>query len=309
MHRPLLTIATRNSPLALWQANEVRAALASQHPHIEIKLLPLTTSGDRFLTQKLMDLGGKGMFLKELEEALLDKRADLAVHSMKDVPFKLPDGLGIACMRPRAEPKDAFLSLKHQNLKTLPDGAVIGTSSLRRQSQLLALNPRLKIKSLRGNIQSRIAQLEKENFDAIILAAAGLERMNLTDWIKEKISIDRMLPACGQGAMGIECRKDDFLSQELIKDLNCARTTIAVNCERQVNALLGGHCHAPIAVYCEINEANHVFLRAKVASACGQEIIYDEQSGPAEESQILALTCAQNLLKLGAEQIINESKT
>ena len=234
----MLRIATRKSPLALWQAEFVRAQLQLHWPQLQISLLPMVTSGDRWLQDRLQSVGGKGLFVKELEEALLDDRADLAVHSMKDVPATFPHGLGLAAICKRDHPLDAFISLMYKSLDELPIGACIGTSSLRRQSQLLAYRPDLIIKPLRGNINTRLKKLLDGEFNAIILARAGLERMGLTHMITETLSENIMLPACGQGALGIECKIDRSDLIELIKPMNDHKTAICVQCERDVNRRL-----------------------------------------------------------------------
>ena len=245
-----LRIATRKSPLALWQANYIRNALIQHWPTLEIELIPMTTSGDQFFKDKLSAIGGKGLFVKELEEALLEQRADLAVHSMKDVPATFPDGLCLAAICARHNPLDALVSHKYSSLSSLPTGAIIGTTSLRRQSQLMANRPDLHIKALRGNIQTRIAKLQSNEYDAIVLAAAGLERMAMHDMIRELFNTDVMLPACGQGALGIECRIDDVELKKYIAPLNDPSSALCVNTERHVSALLGGTCHVPLAGYC-----------------------------------------------------------
>ena len=300
----ILRIATRQSPLALWQANYIRAQLLHHWPQLTIELLPMTTSGDQFLKDKLLEVGGKGLFVKELEEALLEKRADLAVHSMKDVPANLPDGLFLAAIGTRHNPFDALISKKQSGLSALPLGAIIGTSSLRRQSQLLAIRPDLKIIPLRGNIHTRIAKMDTELFDAIVLAVAGLERMGLDDLITEILPEDIMLPACGQGALGIECRLEDAETQLLIAPLNDTFSTYCVTAERQVNALLGGNCHVPLAVYCTVINNSTLSLRAKVASPDGQIVIQEHLQGDILELSALAEQCAHLLLQNGAADLL-----
>lgn len=307
MTRKILRIATRNSPLALWQANHIRAELIQRWPELVIELLPMTTSGDQFLKDKLLAIGGKGLFVKELEEALLDKRADLAVHSMKDVPASAPDGLSLAAICKRHNPFDALISPIYPSLNELPLNAVVGTSSLRRQSQLLAMRPDLKILPLRGNIHTRLAKLDSGEFDAIVLAVSGLERMELGHLITEVLSDDIMLPACGQGALGIECRTDDAELHAIIAPLNHTLSALCVNTERHVNALLGGNCHVPLAVYCTTAPKNKLTLRAKVASENGQIIIEDNQQGAADEAHQLAQQCAQNLLAKGAADLLKST--
>lgn len=306
MHSKIIRIATRKSPLALWQANFIRAKLLRCWPFIEVELLPMSTSGDKFFKDKLLAIGGKGLFVKELEEALLDKRADLAVHSMKDVPVVFPDGLSLAVICARDNPLDAFVSQTSESLEALPKGAVIGTSSLRRQSQLLALRPDLEIKTLRGNIQTRLEKMDQGEFDAIILAAAGLERMSMQTRIRERLSPEKMLPACGQGALGIECRLDDEDTLKLLEPLHDPLTARCVETERRVNALLGGNCHTPLAVYCRPFDASNLLLSAKVASADGRRVIYQHQQGPDNAAIVLAERCVDALLADGAGALLGE---
>lgn len=299
-----LRIATRKSPLALWQAEHVGQLIKRHWPHITIELVPMLTSGDRFLKDKLQTLGGKGLFVKELEEALLDNRADLAVHSMKDVPANIPSGLRFVAICKRDNPLDAFVSHNHASLTQLPSGSVIGTSSLRRQSQLLALRPDFIIKSLRGNINSRLTKLDNGEYDAIILAAAGLERMSMNARIKEVIDENLMLPACAQGALGIECRSDDTKLHALLAPLNHSLTAICVNAERHVNARLGGNCHVPLAVYCLQNDEKQLILRAKVLTLDGKTCLSEQQTGTLVDAEKIADICAENLLANGARQLL-----
>ncbi|MCH9756258.1 MAG: hydroxymethylbilane synthase [Gammaproteobacteria bacterium] len=283
-----LRIATRQSPLALWQANHARDQLLAHWPTLTIELLPITTSGDRFQNAKLLDIGGKSLFVKELEEALLDKRADLAVHSMKDMPATLPDGLALPIIFARQNPLDAFVSNQFPTLKSLPKGAIVGTGSLRRASQLLALRPDLNIKSIRGNINTRLKKLETEDYHAIILAAAGLERLALDTRIQETLPENIMLPAPGQGALGIECRTDDIALQQLLAPLHDTHTASTVAAERKVNKTLGGSCHSPVAIYCRASAKNQLQLSALVASPDGKTVIQDTQIGPKNKALELA---------------------
>lgn len=299
-----LRIATRQSPLALWQAEHVRAQLIRHWPELTIELLPMVTSGDAFLKDKLLEIGGKGLFVKELEEALLDKRADLAVHSMKDVPATFPNGLSLVSICKRDNPFDAFLSNHYKTLADLPQNAVIGTTSLRRQSQLLAIRPDLDIRPLRGNIHTRLAKLDAGEYDAILLAVAGLERMGMQARITDILSDDIMLPACGQGALGIECRTDDKQTQALIAPLNDTLSALCVNSERHVNGLLGGNCHVPIAVYSRCLDKGNMQLQARVATPNGETILRDTQYGCQNESRLMAERCAQALLAKGATQLL-----
>lgn len=302
-----LGIATRKSPLALWQANHVAQAIKAIWPSVQIELVPLLTSGDKFLKDRLLLAGGKGLFVKELEEALLANRADIAVHSMKDVPANFPEGLMLSAICERHNPYDAFIANQYKTLKDLPAGSVIGTSSLRRQSQLLALRPDLKIKPLRGNIHTRLDKLHAGEFDAILLAVSGLERLGLQDSIGEILREDQMLPACGQGALGIECRSDDRDIQTLLAALNDPLSALCVHSERQVNALLGGHCHTPLAVFASLEAEKRLLLRARVLSADGQIVIEDKQEGPLGEAIALADACAKALLAKGAASLLEGS--
>lgn len=304
MANKTLTIATRKSPLALWQAEHIQEQLQKLHPQLTVNLLPMTTSGDRFLKDKLLAMDGKGMFVKELEEALLDGRADIAVHSMKDVPARFPAGLKLATICHRASPFDALVSKERTTFQELKSAAIIGTSSLRRQSQLLAARPDLNIKLIRGNIHTRLKKLAEEDYDAIILAEAGLQRMNMQENISEILPDHLMLPACGQGALGIECREDDEECLKLLAPLHDQNTAICVQTERRVNALLGGNCHVPLAVFCEISPSNQLRLRARVLSADGQTLISAEKTGEINHSDSLANECAAILIENGAEQLL-----
>ncbi|MBL7480641.1 hydroxymethylbilane synthase [Legionella bononiensis] len=300
-----IRIATRQSPLALWQANHVRETLLKQWPSLTIELLPMVTSGDKFLKDKLLVAGGKGLFVKELEEALLDKRADFAVHSTKDMPAELPSGLSLAAICKRHNPYDALVSTKFTHCDELPLNAIVGTSSLRRQSQLLAYRPDLQIKTLRGNINTRLAKLEAGEYDAIILAAAGLERMGLEQSITELLSDDIMLPACGQGALCIECRSDDQDIQKIIGILNDPVSSLCVHTERTVNAQLGGNCHVPLAVFCKMISDSQLQLKAKILNPIGSLFIDDTQTGTMEQAHQLAMQCSQNLLNRGAAKLLD----
>ena len=300
----MLRIATRKSPLALWQADFVAQRLKQFWPDLDIQLVPMSTSGDRFLIDKLLAVGGKGLFVKELEEAILDGRADIAVHSMKDVPAQFPEGLTLGAILERHSPLDALVSTGHLKLAELAPGSCIGTSSLRRQAQLLAYRPDLSVKTLRGNIQTRLDKLKQGEYQAIILAAAGLERMNLQDQISEIINPALMLPACGQGALGIEYRLQDTKIQELIAPLNDESTALCVHTERAVNALLGGNCHVPLAVFCQLDGNGELHLQAKVLNSLGSEFIVDEQRGSASIADDLANQCSESLLSKGAARLL-----
>lgn len=303
-----LRIATRNSPLALWQTGFVADRLSQLFPKIAIELVPMMTSGDRFLNQPKIPQGGKGLFVKELEEALLQNRADIAVHSMKDVPALQPEGLGIVAISERSNPYDAFVSHHYTSIDSLPPQAVVGTSSLRRQSQLLAHRPDLTLLNIRGNIQTRINQIQSKPCDAIILAAAGLIRMNLQAHLQQIIPEDLMLPACGQGALGIECRLDDTSTRtHIAAALNDPITALCVTTERQVNAILGGNCHVPLAVYCHMQNIDHMVLQAKVLSADGSAVLTAYSAGPPEKATAIAEDCTQQLLAQGAQQLLHSA--
>lgn len=305
MKKKIIRIATRQSPLALWQANHVRELLLKQWPNTTIELLPMVTSGDKFQKDKLLAVGGKGLFVKELEEALLDKRADLAVHSTKDMPAQFPDGLTIAAICKRDNPFDALISRTYASLNDLPKNAVVGTASLRRQSQLLAYRPDLQIKSLRGNINTRLEKLDSGEYQAIILAASGLERMGFENSISELLSDEIMLPACGQGALCIECRTDDLEIQEFISGLNDPMSALCVTTERNVNAQLGGNCHVPLAVFCTQTSPNQILLRAKIVTLDGSQLIEDSQQGTLNQAKILADQCTQSLFAKGAAALLD----
>ncbi|MDX2347172.1 MAG: hydroxymethylbilane synthase [Legionella sp.] len=300
-----LRIATRQSPLALWQANHAREQLLKHWPKLTIELLPIITSGDRFLNTKLLEIGGKGLFVKELEEALLNKKADLAVHSMKDMPSDIPDGLTLETLFARQNPLDAFVSNQFPTLNSLPKNAVVGTSSLRRASQLLALRPDLVIKPIRGNVGTRLKKLDSENYHALILAAAGLERLGLDARIQETLPQNIMLPAPGQGALGIECRADDTALKQLLAPLHDSNTARTVDAERLVNQTLGGSCHTPIAIYCRHSAKNQLTIDALVASPDGAIIIQDTQTGPENNAQALAHASVKALKSKGALELLD----
>ena len=298
-----LKIATRKSPLALQQAHTVAQRLQQFWPNLHIELVPMTTQGDELLQKKLLEFGGKGLFVKELEQALLDGRADIAVHSMKDVPAHFPSGLHLPIICERDNPYDALLSHQGKTIMELKPQAIVGTASLRRQSQLLALRPDLQIKILRGNIQTRIQKFEAHEFDAIILACAGLERMGLEHLIKEHLSSEEMLPACGQGAIGIECREHDQRILGLLSPLHHIPTMQCVSVEREVNRQLGGHCHVPIAIFAEFITHKEIHCRAKVLKADGTKSLFSENYG---HDLTLAHQCAQALIEQGAADLLNE---
>ena len=300
-----IIIATRESQLALWQANNVKDSLAALYPDIQVELLGMTTKGDQILNSPLSKIGGKGLFVKELEHALLDGRADIAVHSMKDVPMAFPEGLGLAVICEREDPTDAFVSNKYDNLAALPQGAVVGTSSLRRSSQLALARPDLVIKDLRGNVNTRLRKLDNQEYDAIILATAGLMRLEMTDRIKERISDQDSLPAGGQGAMGIECRSDDADMIKLLAPLQHQETYYRVTAERAVNERLNGGCQAPIAAF-SLLEGDELYLRGLVGSVDGSTILRDEIRGSKNDAHALGVQLAEKLIAVGADTLLAE---
>lgn len=298
-------IATRKSALALWQAEYVKAQLEHFHQNITVELVPMTTKGDIILDTPLAKVGGKGLFVKELEVAILENRADIAVHSMKDVPVDFPEGLGLEVICPREDPRDAFVSNTFSTLNDLPQGAIVGTSSLRRQCQLKAKRPDLDIRDLRGNVNTRLRKLDEGQYDAIILAAAGLIRLKMSERIAQYIEPEEMLPANGQGAVGIECRINDDTIKALLKPLECSTTRIRVLTERAMNKALEGGCQVPIASYSVIStDGKEVHLRGLVGAVDGSEIIESEITGPVEQGEALGNTLAQELLSRGADRIL-----
>jgi hydroxymethylbilane synthase len=298
-----LKIATRQSPLALWQANYVKDRLQQQYPDLTVELVPMVTKGDVILDSPLAKIGGKGLFVKELENALLNKEADIAVHSMKDVPMQFPEGLGLAVICKREDPRDAFVSNSYRTFAELPQGAVVGTSSLRRQCQLKALRPDLDIRSLRGNVGTRLSKLDNGDYDAIILASAGLIRLGLADRIASFIDVEQSLPAAGQGAVGIECRTDDAQVQALLAPLADAETTYCVLAERAMNNHLQGGCQVPIGGYAVLQQGQ-LYLRALVGDIDGSRIIRAEGKSAVENAEVLGVKIAEQLLAQGADKIL-----
>jgi hydroxymethylbilane synthase len=305
--QPSLRIATRESPLALWQANFVKGALNQHHPALSVELVPMTTRGDQILDSPLAKVGGKGLFVKELEKAMLDGRADIAVHSMKDVPMEFPEGLGLAVICEREDPADAFVSNDYRSLKELPEGAKVGTSSFRRQCQLKELRPDLEILDLRGNVGTRLGKLDSGGYDGIILAAAGLIRLDLEERIRERLSYELSLPAGGQGAVGIECRNDDLETLKLLDCLHHPQTAARVTAERAVNARLEGGCQVPIARFAEL-EGDSLNLRALVGAVDGSVIYRSERNGSQHDAERLGIEVAEDLLKQGAKAILDAIK-
>ncbi len=300
-----IRIATRKSPLALWQAEKVARDLGAAHPDLQCELVPMSTSGDRFLDQPLANIGGKGLFVKELEQALLDGRADIAVHSMKDVTTELPDGLHIAVILQREDPRDAFVSPGYAQLTELPTGARVGTSSLRRGCQLLAARPDLHLVPLRGNVNTRLAKLESGECEAAILATAGLVRLGMADRIRERIEPGILLPAIGQGALGIECRRQDMRIEALIAPLNDPDSALRTRVERDFNAALGGGCHVPVAGYAELTPAG-LRLRGLVGSPDGSCMLREEAEDNTAGAGTLGKRLAESLLARGAGDILKE---
>lgn len=299
-----LRLGTRKSALALWQAEYVRAALIAQHRGLEVALVKITTEGDRILDRPLASVGGKGLFIKELEQALFDRRIDLAVHSMKDLTVTLPDGLHIAAVCEREDPRDAFVANQYAALAALPAGSRVGTSSLRRQCQLRALYPALDVATLRGNVNTRLAKLDAGEYDALLLAVAGLKRLGFRKRIREVLPIAVSLPAVGQGAVGIECRADDTETNRLLAPLDHAATRTCVAAERALNAALEGGCQVPIAGYAELaGEALH--LRALVGAPDGSRLIRGERRGNAADAAAIGAALAHELLARGAKAILD----
>lgn len=301
----ILKIATRQSPLALWQANFVRDRLKALYPELTIELVTMVTKGDVILDTPLAKIGGKGLFVKELETALLNGEADIAVHSMKDVPMQFPAGLGLSVICKREDPRDAFVSNKFTSLNELPQGAIVGTSSLRRQCQLKTLRPDLKIQSLRGNVGTRLSKLDNGDYDAIILASAGLIRLGLTERIASYIETDISLPAAGQGAVGIECRLNDERVQKLLAPLADPETTACVLAERAMNNRLQGGCQVPIGGFAVLNHGE-LHLRALVGALDGSRIIRAEGKSAVENAEVLGIQIAEQLLAQGADKILTE---
>ena len=299
----VLKIATRQSPLALWQAQYVKARLEQAHPGLKVELVPMVTRGDVILDTPLAKVGGKGLFVKELELAMLEGRADIAVHSMKDVPVEFPEGLGLVTICERDDPRDAFVSNRYASIDELPAGSVVGTSSLRRQCQLAATRPDLVIRSLRGNVGTRLSKLDNGEYDAIILAAAGLTRLGLGERIRSVMPAEVSLPSAGQGALGIEClaaRKDIIGWLQPLVD---ADTTACVLAERAVARALAGSCEVPLGAYALMREGR-IWLRGFVARPDGSEIVRAQSEGAAAAAEALGKALAEDLRAQGAEAIL-----
>ncbi|HHW52153.1 MULTISPECIES: hydroxymethylbilane synthase [Acinetobacter] len=298
-----LKIATRQSPLALWQAEHIRARLEAMHADLTVELVTFVTQGDKILDTPLAKIGGKGLFVKELEAALMDGRADLAVHSMKDVPMALPEGLSLAVICEREDPLDAFVSNHYASFADLPQGAKVGTSSLRRKCQILKARPDLEIIDLRGNVGTRLSKLDDGQYDAIILASAGLKRLGLAERIRHTIQPDVSLPAVGQGALGLECRSQDQAVLDLILPLMHAETNVCVRAERAFNAYLEGGCQVPIAGYATLQNGQ-LQIEGRVGSVDGQTILKAVQFGAPEQAEMLGEELAKALLAQGAGELL-----
>ena len=299
----ILKIATRQSPLALWQAEHIKCRLEQLHPNLKVELVTFVTQGDKILDTPLAKIGGKGLFVKELENALLDGRADLAVHSMKDVPMQLPEGLTLAVVCEREDPYDAFVSNHYAHFDELPQGAVVGTSSLRRKCQILQQRPDLNIKDLRGNVGTRLGKLDDGQYDAIILASAGLKRLGLVERIRHHISAEMSLPAVGQGALGLECREQDQTVLDLIAPLAHAETQACVTAERAFNAYLEGGCQVPIAGFATLQD-QQLQIEGRVGSVDGTVLLKAQQQGAVAEAEQLGQQLAQQLLAQGAGELL-----
>ncbi len=305
MTRQTVRIATRKSPLALWQAGFVRARLQEIHPGLEVTLLPLSTRGDKILDAPLAKVGGKALFVKELEQALIDSEADIAVHSTKDLPVDLPEGLELAVILQRQDPRDGLVSNYYDDIRSLPQQARVGTSSVRRQCQLLKLRPDLNLLDLRGNVGTRLAKLDAGEFDAIVLACAGLQRMELESRIRQRIDPKLMVPAIAQGAISIECRANDDDVRRLITPLDDADSHICIRAERAFNRRLMGGCQVPIGGYAEVH-GSELRLRGMVGRPDGTELIYGEQRDSTRGAERLGTTLAEDILARGAGQILKD---
>ena len=299
-----LRIATRKSPLALWQAEHVAAGLRALDPDLSIELVTMTTQGDRILDSPLAKIGGKGLFVKELELALYEDRADIAVHSVKDVPMELPDGLVMPVILAREDPLDALVSNVYNTLDELPEGAIVGSSSLRRQCQLRARRPDLDIRDLRGNVNTRLARLDAGDYHAIMLAAAGLRRLGMADRIRQSLPTHVSLPAVGQGAIGIECRADDTTTQQRIAALNDAATALRVSAERAFNRRLEGGCQVPLAAHAEFVTPDQLRLRGLVGAVDGSTLLQAERSDASNMAEAMGIALAEELLAQGADRLL-----
>lgn len=299
-----LVIATRASRLALWQAEHVRDRLIQLYPDCQVELLSMSTKGDRILDRSLSKIGGKGLFIKELETALLDGRADLAVHSLKDVPYDVPAPFSLSVIMERDDPRDAFVSNQYSVITDLPAGAIVGTSSLRRESQLRARFPHLVIKPLRGNLDTRLSKLDAGEYDAIILATAGLKRLGLADRIRSSIELTDSLPSAGQGALGIETLDQSAELKQWLAPLACAESSARALAERAVTRVLGGSCQVPLAAYAELVGSDQIWVRALVAEPDASVVYRAEQTGPLAQAEQIGQQVGQSLLAQGADEIL-----
>lgn len=298
-----LRIATRKSPLAMWQAEEVARQVKLHHPKMDVELVTMTTQGDKILDTPLAKIGGKGLFVKELETGMLQGDADIAVHSMKDVPMKLPEGLHLSVIMERENPTDAFVSNEYDSLEDLPLNAKVGTCSMRRQTQLKESRPDIEILDLRGNVNTRLAKLDNGDYDAIILASAGLIRLGFADRIKHNIDTTQSLPAIGQGAVGIECREDDPMINEILSPLNHDKTAICVTAERALNERLNGGCQVPIGGFAEL-EGDQINLRGLIGYPDGTKIFRSEKSASIKDAEELGISVAEELLSQGGGKVL-----
>ena len=304
--KKIITIGTRKSLLALWQSNYIKSCLEAQYPDCEVRLQKIFTKGDKILDVPLSKIGGKGLFTKEIETALLDGEVDLAVHSLKDMPTKLPDGLCLTAITERAVVGDAFVSNKYNTFAEMPAGAVLGTSSLRRKAQLLAKRPDLDIRDLRGNVDTRLHKLDEGQYDAIILAAAGLTRLGYADRIKETLPCDFCIPAVGQGALAIECRTDNKEVRFMLEFLNHPATKSCTDAERAFLGLVEGGCQVPIGVHADVIENNKMHVTAIIASLDGSTLLRDEIEGPVDDAVALGQSLGRRMLDNGGKAILDE---
>lgn len=304
----ILKIATRKSPLALWQAEEVARLLKKYHPDLQIELVTMTTQGDKILDTPLAKIGGKGLFVKELEVGMLEGLADIAVHSMKDVPMAFPEGLHLAVVLEREDPRDAFVSNTYKSLSELPLNSKVGTCSLRRQTQLKEARPDIEILDLRGNVNTRLAKLDNGDYDAIILAAAGLKRLGFDDRITQSIPTEQSLPAIGQGAIGIECRSDDEYMNEILKPLNHPETALRLKAERAQNTRLNGGCQIPIGGFAELSGTNNdrIKLRGLIGFPDGSKIFRAEKEGDSKDAEAIGIAVADDLLAQGGDKVLEQ---
>ena len=303
-----IIIATRESPLALWQAEHVQALLRERYPEKDVKLLGMTTKGDQILDKTLSKIGGKGLFVKELEVAMQEGSAHLAVHSLKDVPMELPEGFVLAAVSSREDPRDAFVSPRYETLESMPAGSVVGTASLRRELMLRSKFPHLVVKPVRGNVGTRLRKLDSGEYDALIMASAGLKRLGLEERIREIISDEISLPSPGQGALGLECLADDEKTREAVAFINDEQTRACCLAERAVSRALGGSCQVPLAAYATITDST-MRLRALLGDHTTGELVATEQTGPWTEYERLASEAVEALLKQGARRYIEKLLT